>query len=116
MVGDLNTKIQEMDPKVQANQAAQDKKIQQRQELDNALKLLNQSAYAKSYLRIQYFIQKNRGSEFYPEAMYWLGKQLLWKGETSKSYRYRVSFSEELPSPCKGTRSNADYRYGSNGY
>jgi septal ring factor EnvC (AmiA/AmiB activator) len=42
MVGDLNTKIQEMDPKVQANQAAQDKKIQQRQELDNALKLLNQ--------------------------------------------------------------------------
>ena len=95
MVGDLNTKIQEMDPKVQANQAAQDKKIQQRQELDNALKLLNQSAYAKAISAFNTFIQKNRGSELYPEAMYY------GKGDFKKAIDTESALVKNFPRHAK---------------
>ena len=101
MVGDLNTKIQEMDPKVQANQAAQDKKIQQRQELDNALKLLNQSAYAKAISAFNTFIQKNRGSELYPEAMYWLGSSYYGKGDFKKAIDTESALVKNFPRHAK---------------
>ncbi len=101
MVGDLNTKIQEMDPKVQANQAAQDRKIQQRQELDNALKLLNQSAYNKAISAFNAFIQKNRGSELYPEAMYWLGSSYYGKGDFKKAIDTESALVKNFPRHAK---------------
>ena len=91
----------EMDPKVQANQAAQDKKIQQRQELDNALKLLNQSAYAKAISAFNTFIQKNRGSELYPEAMYWLGSSYYGKGDFKKAIDTESALVKNFPRHAK---------------
>lgn len=101
MVGDLNTKLQEMDPKLQANQAEQDKKIQERQELDQALKLFNQGSYDKAISAFNTFTKKNRGSSLYPEAMYWLGSSYYGKGNFSKAIEVESSVIKNFPRHAK---------------
>lgn len=101
MVGDLSNKLQEMDPKAQANTAAQDRRIQERQELDSALKLINKGAYDKAISALTAFGKKYKGSTLYPESLYWLGSSYYGKGNFNKAIEVESNLIKIYPKHAK---------------
>lgn len=84
MIGDLSSRLEEMDPKAKAAKVAADREISAQQEFEKCNAFFKK-AQADAAITCFTALAKNyKQTKVYPEALYWLGSSYYLKGNYNK--------------------------------
>lgn len=84
-------------------QAAQDKEILAKQELDSAVKLFQGGKYDSAIRQLNEFSRKYPSSKYYPEALYWLASSQYAKGQYAQSIANGNKMASAYPKHAKAS-------------
>ncbi len=84
-----------------AAQAAQDKEVLARQNLDEGLALFNKQQYSKAAQSFSKFTQNYSTTKLYPEGLYWLGSSYFGAGNYGKAIEVENRLINSYPKHAK---------------
>lgn len=101
LYGDINSRLEQMDPKAKAQQRAADAEIASEQEFNTCLSSFQKGAADKAISCFNAFGQKFKSSKFYPDSLFWLGSSYYMKGQFARAIDVERQFTTKYPRHAK---------------
>lgn len=105
MLADLNSKFEKQDPEIALKQAAADREISAKQDLEAAVKLFQSQKYDSAVKSLSTFAQKYQDTQAYPESQYWLASCYYAKGQFSKAVTTATKMASSYPKHAKASEA-----------